>query len=60
MTLGAERHHDKPDKNRFSHVVEAGEYAMLGAGEGKALIKRPERARSRVPVDAVTEFEMGF
>ncbi len=60
QVAGAERHHDKPDKNRFSHVVEAGEYAMLGAGEGKALIKRPERARSRQQVDAVTEFEMGL
>jgi hypothetical protein len=34
---GAERFKDEPDKTRFSHIVEAGEYAMLGAGEGFAL-----------------------
>lgn len=32
--VGEERYRDKPDKNRYSHVCEAGEYAMLGAGEG--------------------------
>lgn len=31
---GAERYHDKPDKNRYSHVCEAGQYMMLGLGEG--------------------------
>jgi len=40
MMAGSERHHDRPDKNRYSHVVEALEYLMLGAGEGKALVKR--------------------
>jgi len=30
---GDERFKDKPDKNRFSHVVEAGEYALMDAGE---------------------------
>lgn len=34
---GQERFQDKPDKNRYSHPVEAGEYLMVGAGEGKAL-----------------------
>ena len=36
--MGAERFKDKPDKNRYSHVVEAGEYALLGAGEGASII----------------------
>ena len=40
---GAERYQDKPDKNRFSHPCEAGQYLMLGAGEGRTLIKN-ERA----------------
>lgn len=35
---GEERYHDVPDKNMFSHVCEAGQYQMLGAGEGKVLI----------------------
>lgn len=34
-----ERFTTRPDKSRFSHVVEAGGYAMLGAGEGAALIR---------------------
>jgi len=34
---GDEKYHDKPDKNFWSHVCEASEYAMVGAGEGHAL-----------------------
>lgn len=30
---GQERFRDVPDKNEFSHVVEAGEYALMDAGE---------------------------
>ena len=30
---GTERYTDEPDKNEFSHVVESGEYALLGGGE---------------------------
>lgn len=44
---GAERYHDKPDKNSFSHVAEALQYAMLGAGEGKAVIRRVSGSRPR-------------
>lgn len=35
---GADRFMDKPDKGKYSHVAEAGQYAMVGAGEGSALI----------------------
>ena len=35
---GEERYHDKPVKDRYSHVCEAGQYAMLGAGEGNVVI----------------------
>ena len=35
---GDERYHDKPDKTIYSHPVEAGGYAMIGAGEGDRLI----------------------
>lgn len=38
MVPGEERYQDKPDKNRFSHVVESCEYMLVGAGEGAALI----------------------
>jgi len=38
QVAGDEKFHDKPDKNKFSHVCEAGQYLMIGAGEGEALI----------------------
>lgn len=34
---GEERYRDKPDKNRFSHPCEAGQYLVMGGGEGKAV-----------------------
>lgn len=34
IAVGNERYHEKPDKNFFSHVCEAAEYGLLGAGEG--------------------------
>ena len=35
---GDEKYHDVPDKNKFSHIVEAGGYMMMGAGEGVSLV----------------------
>ncbi|MGE3479761.1 MAG: hypothetical protein AB7G80_09875, partial [Dongiaceae bacterium] len=34
---GEARYDDKPNKNKFSHVHDALQYMMLGAGEGRAL-----------------------
>lgn len=42
---GSERYQDKPAKDAFSHPIEAGEYMMLGAGEGRALVRQPPRQR---------------
>lgn len=36
---GGERYQDKPVKNPFSHVCEASEYALLGAGQGTVLVR---------------------
>lgn len=36
---GEERYHDKPDKNIYSHPVEACEYGMIGGGEGARVIQ---------------------
>ena len=38
QVVGDERYHDKPNKNRFSHPCEAGQYMMLGAGAGETVI----------------------
>lgn len=34
--VGAERFRDLPDKNRFSHICDAGQYLVLGGAEGMA------------------------
>ena len=35
---GSERYMDKPDKGRYSHVADALQYLMIGAGEGGKVI----------------------
>lgn len=42
--MGEERYRDEPDKNRFSHVCDAAQYLMIGAGEGRAVLKGPDTA----------------
>jgi hypothetical protein len=43
---GDQRFRDVPDKNMYSHVCEAAQYMLLGAGEARTLIKR-ERSINR-------------
>lgn len=53
---GAEHFRDTPEKNRYSHVLDAGGYAMLGLGEGRALIRR---GRAQIePFSAHTEWNV--
>ncbi len=40
--LGEERYKDQPDKNRYSHVCDAAQYLMIGAGEGRQVISSKE------------------
>ena len=37
MQVSGERYDEKPNKNRFSHIHDALQYMLLGAGEGRAL-----------------------
>tara|TARA_R110002020_G_scaffold66858_1_gene175543 strand:- start:619 stop:2124 length:1506 start_codon:yes stop_codon:yes gene_type:complete len=37
MQVSGERYDEKPNKNRFSHIHDALQYLMLGAGEGRTL-----------------------
>lgn len=37
---GDERYRDVPDKGKYSHVCEAGQYMLMGAGEARTLVKR--------------------
>lgn len=52
QVTGAERFHDKPAKNRFSHPCEAAQYMMLGAGEGRALTRPSRRFNHNIPTRA--------
>ena len=37
IQTSGERYEDRPNKNKFSHVHDALQYLMLGAGEGRSL-----------------------
>ncbi|MBU1247850.1 MAG: hypothetical protein KKB70_04055 [Proteobacteria bacterium] len=39
QVLGDERYRDEPDKNRYSHVCDAAQYLMVGAGEGSKVTR---------------------
>lgn len=43
QVTGEERYRDQPDKNSYSHVAEAGQYMLVGAGEARTLVKRQDR-----------------
>jgi len=51
-----ERYTDEPDKNEYSHPVEALEYALQGEGEGRSALSRmgnfdkPHNAKINVSV----------
>lgn len=44
QVAGDERYRDVPDKTIYSHVCEAGQYLMLGAGEARNVIRRDRPA----------------
>lgn len=39
QVAGDERYKDDPDKNKYSHICEAGEYGLQQAGEGREAVK---------------------
>ena len=41
---GEERFHEQPEKNIYSHVAEALQYAMVGAGQARAVVGRDAKA----------------
>ena len=55
QVAGDERYHDKPNKNRFSHPCEAGQYMMLGAGEGQSVIPGRDTAEDDRKLAAYNE-----
>jgi hypothetical protein len=55
MEVSGERYSDKPDKNMYSHVHDALQYLLLGAGEGRALMNSQKPAQVTV---AKREFDV--
>lgn len=55
-TVGVIRFADKPDKNRFSHVHEARQYALCGAGYGKEITRRQKKWAGSIK--AKTDFKV--
>lgn len=53
---GTEKFRDVPDKNEFSHVVEAGEYALLDAGEHANINAAAHQMFPRHPVTVRTKW----
>ena len=41
LQVSGERYEDKPNKNKFSHIHDGLQYAILGAGEGRELVRNP-------------------
>jgi hypothetical protein len=61
QVAGDARYVDKPDKNIYSHVCEAAQYMMLGAGEGRALLGRGKRgAHSPERTEPQPESRVGY
>lgn len=56
QVIGDERYKDEPDKNMYSHVCEAGQYMLLGGGEGKAVLRKEKRANR--PAQASTDYNV--
>jgi len=55
MQVSGERYDDKPNKNRFSHIHDALQYMLLGAGEGRSLTVGTKSAK---PVVAKKNFNV--
>lgn len=45
--VGSDRFRDMPDKNKYSHPCEAGQYLVLGAGGGIPVMESPDAGRDR-------------
>ena len=58
VQVTGERYTDEPDKNEYSHPVEACEYALQGEGEGRsAVIKHQPHTRENIAFSDFNAFE---
>lgn len=54
QVTGREQYRDVPDKGPYSHVAESLQYGVLGAGEGRTLVARPQHRYDR-PTLGITD-----
>ena len=60
LQVSGERYEDKPSKNKFSHVHDGMQYAVLGGGEGRLLLRGPNPMRSGVAKNVAAGNTSGF
>jgi len=48
LQTSGDRYDEKPNKNRYSHVHDALQYLMIGAGEGRAILSGKTQAKPTV------------
>jgi hypothetical protein len=53
-----ERYEDKPFKNKYSHVADALQYALLGSGEGRALVSRRKYMHRQNPTHTDSSYSI--
>lgn len=58
ILISEERYTDEPDKNKYSHPVEALEYGLQGEGEGRKALTRQSPGNFSRPVMAQNEFNI--
>ena len=56
VQVSGERYADKPDKNEYSHFVEALEYGLQGEGEGRQALSRSQNFTK--PIQAKANFSV--
>jgi hypothetical protein len=56
VQASGERYTDEPDKNEYSHPVEALEYALQGEGEGRQALRASQNFSK--PVTAKVNFNV--
>lgn len=57
---GEERFRDVPDKNHYSHVNDAAQYMLIGAGEGRSLLTRKQEERRPMIKRRVEHRQLGW
>tara|TARA_B100000676_G_C17516854_1_gene550756 strand:- start:218 stop:619 length:402 start_codon:yes stop_codon:yes gene_type:complete len=51
QVVGQEKYDERPNKNRFSHIHDALQYAVIGGGEGRKVTSQPNFTAKAVVVN---------